>query len=110
MRKLLAVLLGVVFVLLLFVAVTVNQVVDTATEPEVVIGMINDAEAYDYVYDNIVGSAVKDIVNQGIEFDSGDGQISTLYFDDPDKAAVAVTNLIETLVPRSTFKKNLKKA
>jgi len=104
MRKLLAVLLGVVFVLLLFVAVTVNQVVDTATEPEVVIGMINDAEAYDYVYDNIVGSAVKDIVNQGIEFDSGDGQILTLHFDDPDKAATAVTDLIETLVPREYFK------
>jgi len=110
MRKLLAALLAVVFVLLLFVAVTVNQVVDTATEPEVVIGMINDAEAYDYVYDNIVGNAVKDIVNQGVEFDSGDGRISTLHFDDPDKAAVAVTDLIETLVPREYVKEKFEES
>jgi len=103
MRKVLAVLLAGLFLILFFVAVTVNQVVDTASDPDVITGMLDDAEIYDYVYDNIIGNLVHDMVSNGIEIESGldDSSAPTiLTFDDPDAAALAITNFIETIVPR----------
>lgn len=103
MRKFIAVVLAGLFLILFFVAVTVNQVVDTATDPGVVIGMVNDADSYDYVYDNIFGNLVHDMVENGIEIDSGleEGSPPTvLTFDDPDEAAESLLGLFETLVPR----------
>ncbi len=113
MRKLLAVLLAGLFLLFFFMATTVNQIVDTVSDPGVLIGMLDDAEAYDYVYDNIIGNMVHDIVKSGIEVDSGlDGSASTstLQFEDPDVAALAITNLIETLVPREYVKEKLEES
>ncbi|MCZ6539191.1 MAG: hypothetical protein O6922_05135 [Chloroflexi bacterium] len=107
MRPLLAVLLAGLFLILFLVAVTVNHAVDTASDPEVIIGMVNDAEAYDYVYDNIVANLVRDIVERGIKVDSGltgPSASTVLSFDDSDAAAVAILALIETLVPRDYVK------
>ncbi|HIF72411.1 MAG TPA: hypothetical protein EYQ61_07660 [Dehalococcoidia bacterium] len=103
MRNLLAVLLTGVFFILFFIATTVNQVVDTASDADVVTGMLHDAEMYDYVYDNIVGNLVHDMVEKGIEVNSGLGEESApavLKFDDIDAASLAITDLIETLLPR----------
>lgn len=103
MRKQLAIVLAPLFLILFLVAVTLNQVVDTVTDPDVVIGMMNDAEAYDYVYDNIIANLVHDTVEKGIEVNSGLGESAapnTLRFDDPDAAADTITGLIEALVPR----------
>jgi hypothetical protein len=113
MRKILAVLLAGLFLILFFVATTVNQVVDTASDPDVITGMLNDSDAYDYAYDNIVGNLVHDIVDKGIEIDSGldDSSPQTvLRFEDPDAAALAITNLIETLVPREYVKDKLEES
>lgn len=110
MRKLLAVLLAGLFLILFFIATTANQVVDTASEPGVITGMLDDADAYDYVYDNIVGNLVGDLVERGIEVDTGLGDTeekSVLQFEDPDKASTAITDLIETLVPREYVKEKL---
>ena len=109
MRKLLAVLLAGLFLILFFVATTVNQIVDTASDPDVITGMLDDAGAYDYVYDNIIGNLVADIVEQGIEVDPGldSGAPSVLKFEDPDLAALAITDLIETLVPREYVQEKL---
>ena len=103
MRQLLAVVLVPFFLLLLLVTITVNQVVNTVTEPETMIGIVNDAEAYDYLYDNIVANLVGDMVEQGIEISAGLGdsnETRILEFDDPEAAAVVITGLIETMVPR----------
>jgi hypothetical protein len=107
MRKVLAVLLAGLFLILFLIAVTVNQVVDTASDPEVIIGMIDDAQMYDYVYENIIGSLVHDMVSNGIEIDSGLGDSAAptvLTFDDPDAATLAITSFIETIVPREYVK------
>jgi uncharacterized membrane protein YgcG len=103
MRKILAVLLAGLFLILFFIATTVNQVVDTASDPDVITGMLDDADLYNYVYDDIIGSLVRDTVEKGIEFESGldEGSAPTiLHFNDPDAAALAIADLIETLVPR----------
>jgi len=103
MRKVLAVLLAGLFLILFFVAVTVNQVVDTASDPDVITGMLDDAEMYDYVYDNIMGSLVHDMVSKGIEIEYGLGDTAAptiITFDDPDAAALAITTFIESIVPR----------
>ncbi|NQW19540.1 MAG: hypothetical protein HQ477_02270 [Chloroflexi bacterium] len=110
MRKLLAILLAGLFLVLFFVATTVNQVVDTASDPDVITGMLDDADAYDYVYDNIVGNLVHDMVGRGIDVNSGltdSAGLTILTFDDPDKAALAITDLIETLIPREYVKEKL---
>ena len=109
MRKLLAVLLAGLFLILFFVATTVNQVVDTASDPGVINGMLDDADAYNYVYDNIIGNLVSDFVEQGIEVDTGldSGAPSVLRFEDPDQAALAITDLIETLIPREYVQEKL---
>ena len=113
MRKILAVLLAGLFLILFFVATTVNQVVDTASDPGVITGMLDDADAYDYVYDNIVGNLVHDMVDKGIEVNSGlddTAAPTVLNFDDPDAAALAITNLIETLVPREYVQEKLEES
>jgi hypothetical protein len=110
MRKVLAVLLAGLFLILFFVAVTVNQVVDTASDPDVITGMIDHAEMYDYVYDNIIGSLVHDMVSKGIEIESGLGESAAptvLTFDDPDAAALAITGFIETIIPREYVKSKI---
>ena len=107
MRNLLAALLAGLFLVLFLAAVTLNQVVETASDPEVIIGMVNGAGAYDYVYDHIVANLVHDTVERGFEVNSGLGESSAptvLSFDDPDAAAVAILGLIETLVPREYVK------
>jgi len=103
MRKVLAVLLAGLFLILFFVAVTVNHVVDTASDPDVITGMLDDAEMYDYVYDNIMGSLVHDMVSKGIEIEYGLGDTAAptiITFDDPDAAALAITTFIESIVQR----------
>ena len=113
MRKILALLLAGLFFILFFVATTVNQVVDTASDPGVITGMLDDSDAYDYVYDNIVGNMVHDMVTKGIEIDNGLDESSpptVLSFDDPDADSVAITNLIETLVPREYVKEKLEES
>jgi len=113
MRKILAVLLAGLFFILFFVATTANQIVDTASDPGVITGMLDDSDAYDYVYDNIVGNLVHDVVSKGIEIDSGLDETSeqtVLNFDDPDSAAVAITNLIETLIPREYVQEKLEES
>ncbi|MEE8045482.1 MAG: hypothetical protein V3T49_01445, partial [Dehalococcoidia bacterium] len=110
MRKLLALLLAGIFLVLFFIAVTVNQFVDTASDPDVITGMLDDAEMYDYIYDNIIGNLVHDMVANGIEIDSGldeSAAPTVLKFEDTDAAALAITNLIETLVPREYVKEKL---
>ena len=109
MRKLLAVLLAGLFLILFFVATTVNQVVDTASDPGVINGMLDDADAYNYVYDNIIVNLVDDLVEQGIEVDTGldSGAPSVLRFEDPDQAALAITDLIETLIQREYVQEKL---
>ncbi|MBC8453026.1 MAG: hypothetical protein H8D69_00990 [Chloroflexi bacterium] len=113
MRKLLAVLLAVLFLIFFFIATTVNQIVDTASDPGVITGMLEDSEAYDYVYDNIVGNLVHDIVGKGIEVNSGldaSAGPTVLRFEDTDVAALAITNLIETLIPREYVKEKLEES
>jgi hypothetical protein len=113
MRKLLAVLLAGLFLILFLVAVTVNQVVDTASDPDVITGMLDDAEAYDYAYDNIIGNLVHDLMSKGIEFNTGlegDKAQAILTFEDTDAAALAITELIETLVPREYVKEKLEES
>ena len=107
MRKTLAIVLAGLFLVLFLIVVTVNHAVNTASDPEVIIGMVNDAEAYDYVYDNIVANLVHDMVEQGIAIDAGltDTSSATDFtFDDPDAAYLAIIGLIEDLVPREYVK------
>ena len=107
MRKTFALLLAVPFLILFLTAVTLNQVVETASEPDVIIGMVNDAEAYDYVYDHIILNIVRDLVERGVEVNSGLGDSSAptvLSFDDPEATAMAIFGLIETIVPREYVK------
>ena len=113
MRKPLAALLAGLFLILFIVAVTVNQAVDTASDPGVVTGMLNDAELYDYVYDDIIGNLVYDMVENGIEVNTGleAGSAPTiLQFEDDEEAALAIIALIETLVPREYVKEKLEES
>jgi hypothetical protein len=113
MRKVLAILLSGLFLILFLVTITVNRLIDTASDPGVIIGMVNDAEAYDYVYDNIVANLVHDIVVRGFVVDTGlDAAVvpAVLQFDDPDAAAEAILGLVETLLPREYVKEKFEES
>ena len=107
MRKILALVLAVWFLPLFFIVVTANHVLDTVSKPDVVIGMVDNAEVFNYVYDHLMENLVHDVVSKGVEVDSGLSDSSepmTLSFDDPDVAAAAITSSLETLVPREYLK------
>ena len=110
MRKFLALVFTAGLVVLLFLAVTVNHALDTLSDPDVIISVLNDAEAYDYLYDEIIANLVYDVVEKGIEVNSGIGDSSKpsiLEFDDPDTAAIAITLFVETLVPREYLRQKI---
>jgi len=110
MRKFLALVFTAGLVVLLFLVVTVNHALDTLSDPDVIISMLNDAEAYDYLYDEIIANLVYDVVEKGIEVNSGIGDSSKpsiLEFDDPDTAAIAITLFVETLVPREYLRQKI---
>ncbi len=113
MRKILAILFAGFFLVFFFVSTMINQVADTVSDPNVIAGMLGEADAYDYVYENIVGSIVQDIVDNGIELESGihgNSMLAKLEFDDTEATALAVTNLIETLVPREYTKRKIEES
>jgi len=110
MKKILAILFAGFFLVFFFVSTMVNQVADTASDPKVIAGMLDDADTYDYIYENIIGNIVQDIVDNGIEIESGihgNSMIAKLEFEDTEATALAVTNLIETLVPREYTKRKI---
>ena len=113
MRKILALVLAVWFLPLFFIVVTANHVLDTVSKPDVVIGMVDNAEIFNYVYDHLMENLVHDVVSKGVEVDSGLSDSSepmTLSFDDPDVAAAAITSSLETLVPREYLKQKFEES
>ena len=98
MRNFLALVFSAGLVVLLFLVVTANHALNTISEPDVIISVLNDAEAYDYLYDEIIGNLVYDVVEKGVEVNSGIGESSSptiLEFDDPVTAAAAITSFVE---------------
>ena len=71
MRNFLALVFSAGLVVLLFLVVTANHALNTISEPDVIISVLNDAEAYDYLYDEIIGNLVYDVVEKGVEVNSG---------------------------------------
>ena len=110
MRNFLALVFSAGLVVLLFLVVTANHALNTISEPDVIISVLNDAEAYDYLYDEIIGNLVYDVVEKGVEFNSGIGESSSptvLEFDDPVTAAAAITSFVEKLVPREYLREKI---
>ena len=110
MRNFLALVFSAGLVVLLFLVVTANHALNTNSEPDVIISVLNDAEAYDYLYDEIIGNLVYDVVEKGVEFNSGIGESSSptvLEFDDPVTAAAAITSFVEKLVPREYLREKI---
>ena len=113
MRKMFVLLVAGLFLILFFVATTANQIVNTVSDPKVITGMLNDADVYDYIYDNIVANMVHDMVSQGIEVKSGLDESTgptVLEFDDPDAAALAITDLIENILSREYVKEKFEES
>ena len=113
MRNFLALVFTAGLVVLLFLVVTANHALNTISEPDVIISVLNDVEAYDYLYDEIIGNLVYDVVEKGVEINSGIGDSSgptILEFDDPGTAAAAITLFVETLVPREYFRQKIEEA
>ena len=110
MRNFLALVFSAGLVVLLFLVVTANHALNTISEPDVIISVLNDAEAYDYLYDEIIGNLVYDVVEKGVEVNSGIGESSSptiLEFDDPVTAAAAITSFVEKLVPREYLREKI---
>jgi len=113
MRNFLALVFTAGLVVLLFLVVTANHALNTISKPDVIISVLNDAEAYDYLYDEIIGNLVYDVVEKGVEINSGIGDSSSptiLEFDDPGTAAAAITLFVETLVPRAYLREKIEEA
>ena len=103
MRRVLALVLAVWFLPVFLIAMTANHVLDTLSKPDVVIGMVDDAEVFNYVYDHLIENLVHDVVSKGVEVGSGlsdSSEPTTFSFDDTGIAAAAITSSLETIVPR----------
>ena len=110
MRNFLALVFSAGLVVLLFLVVTANHALNTISEPDVIISVLNDAEAYDYLYDEIIGNLVYDVVEKGVEVNSGIGESSSptiLEFDDPVTDAADITSFVEKLVPREYLREKI---
>ncbi len=64
MHNFLALVFTAGLVVLLFLVVTANHALNTISKPDVIISVLNDAEAYDYLYDEIIGNLVYDVVEK----------------------------------------------
>ena len=66
MRKILALVLAAWFLPLFFIVVTANHVLDTVSKPDVVIGMVDNAEIFNYAYDHLMENLLHDVVSKGV--------------------------------------------
>ena len=107
MRPALAVLLALAFAALFIAALVVSRVADTAGDPAVMTSVLDDADVYDFFYDRVIDSILRDVTTGGIAFDSGFDDTVTIEFEDPERVRTALATAVSQLLPREYLREKV---
>jgi hypothetical protein len=109
-RRIAASVLATLLVALFTVAMAATFVARAASDEQFVPSLLEDADAYGFVYDSLLDAAIRDATTNGVDFEGGDGSTYRIQFDDPDRAAAALRTFIETVLPREYVKREVDEA
>jgi len=101
-RRSIAVLFALIFFLCLFAVVATVQASGKLTNPGYITSMLREADAYNFVYDDVMAAVLDDMVEQGIEYEvtlAGDEPV-VIRFDDTESAKRTMRGLVEGVLPR----------
>ena len=104
-RRPLAVLFALVFLVCLIVVVVAVQASGKVTDPGYITSRLREADAYNFLYDDVMPAVLGDMIDQGFEYeiDLAGGEPVLVGFDDTEGAKRAIRGFIEEVSSRSTF-------
>lgn len=99
-RRSIAILLGVLFLFVFMATVTSCFAVATAADEKFVPDLLDQADAYNFVYDEVLDALLDDVVTGQYDLPTtGGGPTVKLAFEDPARAKAALRAFVETVVP-----------
>jgi len=101
-RRILAVPLSLVFFVCLILVIVIVQAGGKASSPGYITTRLKEADAYNFLYDDVMAAMLSDQIDQGLDFEAefvGD-EPTTIEFDDTEGAKRAIRGFIETVAPR----------
>ena len=87
MRALIAIFLFPIFLLIFLFAMTINQVLSTVASEDLIVRILDEANIYDYFYDELLTRLSIDLLEREYEVSADrDGYtfVNVLSFDEPD--------------------------
>ena len=106
-----AVLLGIVFIVVFVVSVTSCFAVAKAADKKFVPDLLDTMDAYNFVYDDVLDAVLEDAVSGAHGFSMPDGGSTVkLSFQDPARAKAALRKFVETIVPREYVRQEITQA
>ncbi|MBM3956795.1 MAG: hypothetical protein FJ313_01940, partial [Gemmatimonadetes bacterium] len=101
-RRFVAVLFLLLFSACLIAVIVAVQVIGKVADPGYVPSRLRDADAYDFLYDDVMGAVLSDRIDRGLRYEIAlaGGAPVVVRFDDTEAAKRAVRGLVEGVVPR----------
>ena len=101
-RRPFAVLFALVFLVCLIVVVVAVQVSGKVTDPGYITSRLREADAYNFLYDDVMPAVLGDVIDEGLEYeiDLAGGAPVLVGFDDTEGAKRAIRGFIEEVMPR----------
>jgi hypothetical protein len=108
MRSLITILLFPLFVVVFLIAITVNQIASTIASEYLIVNILDDAEIYEYVYDDLLPKLADDIVEREYPVKLGRDRTtikSVLKFDNPNRSSDGLQKFVNDVVPREYIRR-----
>ena len=101
-RRSIAVPFALIFFISLFAVVATVQASGKLTSPGFITSTLREADAYNFLYDDVMTAVLDDMVEQGIEYEvtlAGDEPV-VIRFDDTEGAKRTMRGFVEGVLPR----------
>jgi len=101
-RRSIAVLFALVFFLCLMIVVVGVQASGKVASPGYVTSTLREADAYNFLYDDVMEAVLGDMIDQGFEYEidlAGDEPV-VIRFDDTEGAKRAIRGFVDEVMPR----------
>jgi len=103
MRTQITIIMIPLFVVVFVIAIALNQVASTISSEDLIVKVLNDAEIYEYIYEDLIPKISDDVVDQEyeIKFDSGAAStVNILKLDDVELNSAGLTLFLNDVIPR----------
>ena len=110
MRALIAIFLFPIFLLIFLFAMTINQVLSTVASEDLIVRILDEANIYDYFYDELLTRLSIDLLEREYEVSADrDGYtfVNVLSFDQPDLNPKSLKMFVDDVLPRDYLRREV---